>query len=338
MSRALILVDRLGLFSIILMFWVIFVLFAQGFLSSITTFGLSRSIAITSVVGLAQMVVLSIGQMNLAVGAIGGMVGVATGWMMQVLGFPIWVAIAGGLLLGALIGWVNGWLITRTGINSFIVTLGMGSVITGLVFILTKAEAFRDLPPAYTAFGKLRLIEIEWLALSPLFFIALAATGAIFLLYRGTVSGRRMLATGANERAARLSGVRVPAVVRGTHALSGFLAAMAGIMLVSRLGSALPSVGEDWLLPSFAAPIVGGTLLSGGAVSVVGTLLGAVLIESVSVGLTLLNVPSFWIQLFIGLVLLLAILLDRARTAAITRGRRIAPPPAPGMVRQESSP
>jgi ribose transport system permease protein len=263
-------------------------------------------------------------------------VGVATGWMMQVLGLPIWVAIVLGLLLGATVGWLNGLLITQTGINSFIVTLGMGSVITGLVFILTKAEAFRELPPAYTAFGKYRLVEIEWLALSPLFIIALVATGAIFLLYRGTVSGRRMLATGANERAARLSGVPVAAVVRGTHALSGFLAAMAGIMLISRLGSALPSVGEDWLLASFAAPIVGGTLLSGGAVSVVGTFLGAVLIESVSVGLTLLNVPSFWIQLFIGLVLLLAVLLDRARTVAIARGRLDTP--LPGLARQESLP
>jgi ribose transport system permease protein len=338
MRRALALVDRLGLFSVILVFWLVFIFFAQGFLSAITTFGMSRSIAVTTVIGLAQMVVLSIGQMNLAVGAIGGMVGVATGWMMQVLGLPIWAAIIGGLALGAFVGWLNGVLITRTGIHSFIVTLAMGSIVTGLVFILTKAEAFRDLPPVYTDFGKLRIVEIDWLALSPLFFIALAATAGIWLLYRGTVTGRRMLATGANERAARLSGVPVSAVVCATHALSGALAALAGIMLVSRLGSALPSVGQDWLLPSFAAPIVGGTLLSGGAVSVIGTLLGAVLIDSVSVGLTLLNVPSFWIQLFIGLVLLLAVLLDRARTVAIARGRLGAVSAQRAAVNQEGTP
>jgi ribose transport system permease protein len=197
-------------------------------------------------------------------------------------------------------------------------------VVTGLVFILTKAEAYRDLPKAYTAFGKARWLDVGWLELSPLFFIAIAATAAIYLLYRGTVLGRRMLATGANERAARLSGVPVARVVQVAHALSGLLASLAGVMLVSRLGSALPAIGDDWLLPSFAAPIVGGTLLSGGAVSVVGTLLGAVLIESVSVGLTLLNVPSFWIQLFVGLVLLLAVLLDRARTVAVARGRSTA--------------
>ena len=335
MSRALVLLDRLGLFVVILVFWVAFILFANGFLSGITIFGLSRSVAITAVIGLAQMVVLSIGHMNLAVGAIGGAVAVFTGWLMQSVGLPVWAAIAGGLALGALTGWVNGWLVTRTGINSFIVTLGMASVLTGLVYILTKAEAFRDLPKGFTSFGKARLLEIGWLQISPLFVIALAATAAIALLYRGSIVGRRMLATGANERAARLSGVSVDRVVQFTHALSGLLAGLAGIMLVSRLGSALPNIGEDWLLPSFAAPIVGGTLLSGGAVSVIGTFLGAILIESVSVGLTLLNVPSFWIQLFIGLVLLLAVLLDRARTVAVARGRAGLPrAAAPGTVSQ----
>lgn len=325
MGRAVRLLDQLGLFAVILLFWTAFVLFAEGFLSGITIFGLSRGIAITAVVGLAQMVVLSIGQMNLAVGAIGGMVGVASGWLMEVVGLPVWAAAGLGVALGAATGWLNGWLVTRTGINSFVVTLGMGSVVTGLVFILTRAEAFRDLPRAYTQFGKARLIEVGWLEISPLFAVAVAATVAIGLLYRGTALGRRLLATGANERAARLSGVPVDRVVRTAHALSGLLAGLAGVMLVSRLGSALPSVGEDWLLPSFAAPIVGGTLLSGGAVAVVGTLLGAILIDSVSVGLTLLNVPSFWIQLFVGLVLLLAVLLDRARGVAVARGRAGAP-------------
>jgi ribose transport system permease protein len=235
-----------------------------------------------------------------------------------------------GLLFAAFVGFINGLLITKTGINSFIVTLGMGSVITGLVYILTKAEAFRDLPDVYTDFGKARWVELGWLELSPLFFIALVVAAILALIYKGTTFGRWMLATGANPRAAELSGVPVNFVVQATHALSGLLAGAAGIMLVSRLGSALPSIGENWLLPSFAAPIVGGTLLSGGAVAVFGTLLGALLIESVSVGLTLMNVPSFWIQLFIGLVLLLAVLIDRARTVAVARGQRGVRQPTAG--------
>lgn len=312
----------MGLLAVILVFWAIFIVSADGFLNRVTIFGLSRTVAVTAVIGLSQMVVLGIGQMNLAVGAIGGMIGVFTGWLMQSVGLPVWAAVIVGLLFAAFVGFVNGLIITKTGINSFIVTLGMGSVITGLVYILTKAEAFRDLPTVYTRFGKVRWVKSGWLELSPLFFIALGIAVLLTLIYKGTTFGRWMLATGANPRAAELSGVPVNFVVQATHALSGLLAGAAGIMIVSRLGSALPSVGENWLLPSFAAPIVGGTLLSGGAVAVFGTLLGALLIESVSVGLTLMNVPSFWIQLFIGLVLLLAVLIDRARTVAIARGQR----------------
>ena len=322
MNLALRVLDRMGLLTVILVFWTIFIISADGFLNRITIFGLSRTVAVTAVIGLAQMVVLGIGQMNLAVGAIGGMVGVFTGWLMQSVGLPVWAAVIVGLLFATFVGFINGLIITRTGINSFIVTLGMGSVITGLVFILTKAEAFRDLPDAYTDFGKARWVKVSWLELSPLFFIALAVAVTLALLYKGTTFGRWMLATGANPRAAELSGVPVNFVVQATHALSGLLAGAAGIMIVSRLGSALPSIGENWLLPSFAAPVVGGTLLSGGAVAVFGTLLGALLIESVSVGLTLMDVPSFWIQLFIGLVLLLAVLIDRARSLAVARGQR----------------
>ncbi len=331
MNLALRVLDRMGLLAVIVVFWAIFIVFADGFLNRVTIFGLSRTVAVTAVIGLSQMVVLGIGQMNLAVGAIGGMVAVFTGWLMQSVGLPVWAAIIVGLLFAAFVGFINGLIITKTGINSFIVTLGMGSVITGLVFILTKAEAFRDLPDTYTDFGKARWVELGWLELSPLLFIALLVAGLIALLYKGTTFGRWMLATGANPRAAELSGVPVNFVVQATHALSGLLAGAAGIMLVSRLGSALPSIGENWLLPSFAAPIVGGTLWSGGAVAVFGTLLGALLIESVSVGLTLMNVPSFWIQLFIGLVLLLAVLIDRARSLAIARGQRGVRQPAVGV-------
>jgi len=322
MNLALRILDRTGLLAVIVVFWMIFIVFAEGFLNRVTIFGLSRTVAVTAVIGLSQMVVLGIGQMNLAVGAIGGMIAIVTGWLMQSIGLPIWAAVIVALFFAALVGFINGLIITKTGINSFIVTLGMGSVITGLVFILTKAEAFRDLPKAYTKFGKARWVKIDWLELSPLLFIAIGIAILLAFVYKTTTFGRWMLATGANPRAAELSGVPIDFVVQATHALSGLLAGAAGIMLVSRLGSALPSIGENWLLPSFAAPIVGGTLLSGGAVAVFGTVLGALLIESVSVGLTLMNVPSFWIQLFVGLVLLLAVLVDRARTVAIARGQR----------------
>ena len=145
----------------------------------------------------------------------------------------------------------------------------------------------------------------------------------LWLLYRGTTLGREMLATGANQRAARMAGVPTDRIIVITHALSGALAGFAGIMLVLRLGSAIPSIGEEFLLPSFAAPAIGGTLLSGGVVYVVGTLLGGLLIGTIENGLNLLNIPNFWVQLATGLVLLLAVLIDRARTVAVARSRTV---------------
>jgi ribose transport system permease protein len=128
-----------------------------------------------------------------------------------------------------------------------------------------------------------------------------------------------MLAVGANRRAAELSGIPVGRTLQTGHALSGLLAGLVGVLSVARLASALPSIGSDWVLPSFLAPVLGGTLLSGGVVSVAGTLLGGVLVESITNGLNLLQVNSFWVLFFQGIVLLLAVFIDRLRTVVAKR-------------------
>jgi len=137
--------------------------------------------------------------------------------------------------------------------------------------------------------------------------------------------GRQILASGANARAAKMSGVPVDRVVTISHALSGLLAATAGMMVVARLGAAMPAVGgEDWLLPSFLGPVLGGTLLSGGAVAVVGTMLGALLVTTIRSGLLVLQIGNFWLQLYLGVILLFAVLADRWR--ALQAARRGIPP------------
>ena len=145
------------------------------------------------------------------------------------------VAIALGVGMGAVLGGINGFVIARTGIDSFVVTLGTGSVFTGIMYILTKVEAFRNLPTDFVALGQDRFLGVSVLV----WVMTLAAAG-LFVLYRGTTLGRQMLATGANPRAARLSGISVNRVVEVTHMLSGALAGLAGIMLVL-LKSARPS-------------------------------------------------------------------------------------------------
>ena len=312
--------NLIGLAVIIVLFWVVFTAMAPGFVSSFNLFALSRSLAVDIVIGFSTMVVLATGGMNLAIGSIGVCALMFAGYLMQSLGLPPVLGFAGGLALGALLGFANGFAIVRSGVNSFIITLASASLFLGGMLILTKAETFNGLPPELAAFGRMK-----WGFVSPLLAISLGIGLALLILFRYTALGREILAAGANARAAELSGVRVGRAIIVAHTLSGLLASAAGLMLVFRLGAAMPSIGQDWLLPSFLAPVLGGTLLSGGYVSVVGTILGAFLVTTIRSGLLVMQIGNFWLQLFLGLILLLAVMLDRYRGVRAERrslGRR----------------
>jgi ribose transport system permease protein len=156
------------------------------------------------------------------------------------------------------------------GVHSFVVTLATMSLYFGAMLVLTRAEAFSGLPPGFTGFGRLR--HFGWVsALVP---VALGTALLLALLFRLTALGREILAAGANARAAALSGVAVGRAIVVAHALSGALAGLAGVMLAMRNSAAIPGMagqlGADWLLPAFLAPVLGGTPLTGGAVSVSG--------------------------------------------------------------------
>ena len=296
-----------GLFVILVVLWVVFANLAPGFLSKFNLNSLLRSVAVDIVVGFAQMVVLATGGMNLSVGAIGVCAVMFSGYLMQVLGLPIPVAIAGTLALGALLGWLNGFAIVKTGVNSFVVTLASASLFSGGMLILTKAVPLNGLPAEFGAFGKSAVV-------------ALAIGLGLYVLFKHSTLGRQILAVGANARAAEMSGIPVDRTIVFVHALSGALAAAAALMLTARLAAAMPAVaGDDWLLPSFLAPVIGGTALSGGIVSVVGTILGALLVSTIRSGLLVLEIGNFWLPLFLGAFLLAAILVERGRAAYVAR-------------------
>lgn len=285
----------------------------DGFGSGFNRFSLGRTLAVTSLVGLSQMVVLGVGGLNLSVGAIGAAVAMTAGYLLEGMGLPVPVAIGGALLLGASLGAINGILVLRLRLHSFVVTLATASVFSGVMLVLTKAEAFRDIPSSIADFGRSEpVVSIPGL---------LIISGAIALLvgfmYRSTRWGRDMLVVGANQRAARFSGRPVDLSIFLAHTLSGALAACAALLVVSRIGAALPSIGHFWVIDSFAAPVVGGTALAGGRVSVWGTVVGAAILIFIRNGLLLSGVSTWWVPFLIGLVLLTALTLDRWRAAKI---------------------
>lgn len=313
------LTNEFGLILLIVVFAVIFGVAAGGFLSPFNLFTLGRSAAINIMIGLSMMAVIVTGGLNLAVGAIGVSAAMACGYLIEVLGVPWPLALIGGLATGAALGFINGWTVIRTGLHSFIITLATMSIFFGVMIFLTRAEAYRGLPPIFAAFGKMKLATY----FSPLLLVTLVTAFALSFLYRRTVLGREMLASGARPEAAELSGIRVDRIFIACHVLSGLLAALAALMLVTRTGAAIPSMagqlGQDWLLPAFLGPVLGGTLLQGGKVSVLGTCLGALLVTILTSGLLLLQLGEFWVQTFLGLLLLLAVLMDKARRSYLAR-------------------
>jgi ribose transport system permease protein len=302
-----------GLIVIIVLMTAVFSITAPGFLSPFNAFAISRDLAVAIVLGYAMMVVLAVGGMNLAVGSIGVCVAMATAGM-QAAGVPALVSVAGGLACGAALGAINGILVVRTGLSSFMITLATMSIYFGAMLLLSGAEAIRNLDPGFVYFGRARIAG----TVPVMFLVAIAVAAALTYLYRATDIGRQMLFTGANPKAAELSGVRVVRAVVLAHAMSGLLAGLAAIMLTARTGAGVPSmagqIGRDWLLPAFVAPVLGGAALAGGSVAIFGTFLGATLVGVLGSGLRMVNIGDFWIELFLGIILAAAVLADRARS------------------------
>ncbi len=300
--------DWTRLALIVVLECVVLAVLEPNFLTEFNLYVLLRGVAVTLIVAFAQLVVLAVGQLNLSVGAIGGMVAVCSGGMMEVWGLPALLAIALGLLLGAAAGLINGVLTTRTGINGFVITLATASAFTGVTIGLNDAKPFYNLPAGYVAFGQDRIGPLPLIG-----FVTVVVAVALAILLNRMLLGRQILAVGGNPRAAALSGIPVGRIIVVVHVLSGVLSAIAAILLMARLGSAQPSIGSDWLLPSFAIPIVGGVALTGGGASVLSVVLAAFLIALIENGLVLTKADPYWIQFLLGAIILGAVLLNRLR-------------------------
>lgn len=286
-----------------------------SFLSSFNIFVLLSAIAVNMVIALGQLIIIGIGQMNLALGSIGGLVAISFVALMQVWGLPPPLAIAAGLLIGLAAGMASGLVIARTGISAFIITLAGLQIFKGINLGITEAQPFYGVPQSVKDFGNLAMFgPIPWLIVPT----ALAAV-AIWLLLNRLRIGRHILAVGGNPHAAEVSGIGVTTTVIWAHALSGLLAAVAGMMLVARLQLGHPSIGDDWLISSFAAPVIGGAVLSGGHVSVAGTFFGVVIIAIITQALVLFSIDPFAVQIILGGLILWAVGINRLRELRVAR-------------------
>lgn len=314
---------RVGLLVLLAVLVAVFSLLRPAFLNvTLNLVPMQADLSVLVIVGLAQMVVLSLGHMNLAVGRIAAVSTFAMGLVCDRLGVSVWIGLLVGLAVGAAIGALSGFTIATTGVNSFIVTLALDFALLGLVSLLyswfTGGVSFATQPAGLSGlqFGSFH----DYCAAGacgpqvPLVVLfALVAAVAVAVVFARLRLGRELLMIGSSPRAAQFSGIAVPGRIVQAHALSGLLAALAGFVLAANNGAFTADIGKSFLLPSFLSPILGGTALAGGGVSIVGTVLGAGLTEVIQQGLNLLNFTVDELQIYIGVVLLAALSLDRAR-------------------------
>lgn len=291
-----------GLLAILVVIVVLMSLASDSFLSDFNVFVVLRAVSTAVLIGAAQMSVLAIGQMNLSVGAIGGLAAITAGGIMDSYGLPAWFAVVGGLACGAACGATNGIIVARTGLNAFIVTIATSSVFLGLTLGLTSAQPYYDLDPGFTSFGQARA------AFFPLMgFISLATLGALAVFYYRTLVGRQLLAIGGNIAAARTAGIPVGRRIVWAHVISGLLAGGAGVLWAAQLSAAQPMIGQSWLLLSFAVPIIGGVSLTGGSVRIIGLLIAALIIAIIDNSLVHLGIDPIYVELLLGLFILGAV-------------------------------
>ncbi|MXN64929.1 ABC transporter permease [Stappia sp. GBMRC 2046] len=263
-------------------------------------------------IALGMTLVMINGNIDLSVGAV---VALAASLTVDIMGWPMfegwgnWQILPGvlaGLAAGVLLGALNGFIVWKTGVDAFIVTLGAMLGVRGLVFVYTEEQSFFAMNFAYSDFGASSLVGLPTLAL-----IFLVFTALVHILLSRTVHGSNTYAVGDNREAAVNAGIRVGPHMMINFMIVGFFAALAGITLSTQMGASTPNLGTNFELWVITAVVLGGTKLTGGAGSIIGTFGGVLAIQILRNGMNLMQVPAFWVLVILGSILIGVLFLDK---------------------------
>ena len=308
--------QRLLAFGALLVIIVVFSLLSPNFLQFDNVVGILIATSVNGILALGVTFVIITGGIDLSIGTVMTLSAVITGVLITKLGLPLPVGILGGILTGGLAGLVNGILIARFRIPSFIATLGMLNVAKGLALVTSGLTPiyFNDTPEFNQgAMGSLIGSIVPGLAFPNVVLVLFGAALIASLVLSRTILGRYTFALGSNEEAARLSGVNVVAWKTAVYAVCGLFAGLAGVVIAARLNSAQPSLGQGYELDAIAAAVIGGTSLSGGEGTILGTVIGAFIISTLTNGLRILSVPQEWQTVVTGGIVILAVYIDIVR-------------------------
>ena len=318
-SRSLFRADaaqKLLAFAGLLVLLVVFSVASPNFFTFDNVVGILLATAVNGILALGVTFVIITGGIDLSVGTVMTLASVMAGVIITLLGLPIALGILVALATGALAGYINGLTIARMKIPPFIATLGMMMIAKGLSLVIsqTKPIYFNDTPAfRQLAMGSLLGTLIPGFDIPNAVLVLFLAAIVAAIILNKTVLGRYAVALGSNEEATRLSGVNVNRWKIAIYALGGTFSGLAGVIMAARLNSAQPALGSGYELDAIAAVVIGGTSLSGGEGTILGTIIGAFIISVLTNGLRILSVPQEWQMVVTGAIVIAAVYADIIR-------------------------
>ncbi len=298
--------SKYGIYFALVLLVAVLAVISPPFFTAANLIDILRQISVIGILAVGQTVVIITAGIDLSVGSILALSAVMAASFAHPGQYPLIVPLMVGLGAGLVCGALNGFLIAKSKLAPFIVTLGMMTAARGMALVYTSGRPVFNLSNAYDTIGTGYFAGIPL----PVVIFVMVILGGIFLLHY-TRFGRYVYAVGGNELAAKVSGISTEKILIYVYILQGVLAGVAGVVLSSRVMSASPALGEGYELDAIAAAVIGGTSLMGGVGTITGTVVGALIIGVMNNGLDMLNVSSYWQQIVKGAIIVLAVLLDK---------------------------
>ena len=267
---------------------------------------ISRQISLQVIIAIGATLIMAVGEFDLSIGALASIGGVIAA-KMSVAGVPLVFCFLTPVLICFLIGWINGWIVTKFNVLSFVTTLGMSTILAGFTFWITGGSTvFQNIPKSFSYIGSKNLLSIPYLSI-----IMLVFTIIFWFVMRHMTFGRKLYAIGGNVSAANVSGISVQKNKKLAFAICGSMSAITGVLMASRLGSAHPTGGDSFFLPSYAAVYLGSTVFKEGIPNIWGTFVGAAILGILANGLTILQVPTYIQDILTGTIIILAVIAQK---------------------------
>ncbi len=308
--------NTLGITVAFIALCVILAVLSKNFLKPTNLLNILQQVSINFTIAIGMTFIILLGCIDLSVGSNVAFTGLVMAIMMKTLLMPVWVAVLTGLVVAMLIGLLNGFLVTYFGLPPFIATLGMMSIARGAAYTITGGQ------PIYT-FPKSFLVISERVGGIPLFAIIIMLVLFVLGWYilKFTRLGRYTYAIGGNENSSKLSGINVKAVKAAAFGIIGLCCGVASLLLTSRLDSAVPTNADGYEMDAIAAVVIGGTSMSGGEGSLLGTLIGVLIIGVIGNGLNLLSVPQGAQRMVKGMIIVIAVIIDVLRRRSVANAK-----------------